>query len=169
MCAKRCHWKIISAYGTVSFLPAPRSVTKSHETSIKVISVLSYLRFDIRFPLFFLCATTGWNGCDDSHSTNTQKERKKMNQIILTTPEELRAIVSERLADTGRAHPAEGRTRQPHAGCGCGGTRTARVPDFGHPPLQADRQGECAVPQVRKQTAVLPQEAARMVKASQDV
>lgn len=69
-------------------LPAPRSVTKSHETSIKVISVLSYLRFDIRFPLFFLCATTGWNGCDDSHSTNTQKERKKMNQIILTTPEE---------------------------------------------------------------------------------
>lgn len=82
------------------FLPAPRSVTKSHETSIKVISVLSYLRFDIRFPLFFLCATTGWNGCDDSHSTNTQKERKNMNQIILTTPEELRAIVSESVSQT---------------------------------------------------------------------
>src|SRR5699024_5197198 len=68
----------------------------------------------------------------------------------------------ERLADTGGADPAEKRTRQPHAGCGCGGARTARVPDFKGPPLQADRQGGCAVPQVREQAAVLPQGAAVM-------
>ena len=84
-----------------------------------------------------------------------------MNQIILTTPEELRAIVSESVSQTlaGLTLPKnEPDNLTPDAAVGV----LERVPDFKGPPLQADRQGGCAVPQVREQAAVLPQGAAVM-------
>ena len=65
-----------------------------------------------------------------------------MNQIILTTPEELRAIVSESVSQTLAGLTCRRTNRQPHAGCGGGGTRTARFPDFKGPPYKLTAKGD---------------------------
>ena len=82
-----------------------------------------------------------------------------MTNIILTTPEELRAIVSETVSQSlaGFTQP-----RQPHARCGGRGAGTTRFSDFKGTALQADRKKGSAVPQIREQIAFLTERASHV-------
>lgn len=106
-------------------------------------------------------ASTGCNGYDGSQVI-TKKGRKYDEHYSDNARRTPGYRERNRFPVIGRIHPAEERTRQPHARCGGRGAGTTRFSDFKGTALQADRKKGSAVPQIREQIAFLTERASHV-------